>query len=167
MRTMKIADQDSVVVNGFHPHQLAHYTDHGRYLSVMLISSDTSWSKLRDEMLGNTYPEKAIPDSIRGILHKDSKDYGFDSVTIPNNAMHLSAGPAEALFEIDNFLNVPFGIDFLKEEANLAKKLKLEGVSDEYIKKIIHDKDVHSMLEHKDTEEAVKVIKGKFKSEAS
>jgi len=167
VRTMKIADKETVVVNGFHPHQLAHYTGPGRYLAIMLLSSDTSWAKLRTEMLGETFPEKALPGSIRGTMYGKAHDFGFDSVTIANNIMHLSAGPSEALFEIDNFLKAPFGIDFIKEEANLAKKLKAEGINDNYIKEIINDKEVHSLLEHKDTEEAVKIIKERFNSKAS
>jgi nucleoside diphosphate kinase len=167
VRTMKIADSDTVVVNGFHPHQLAHYTDPGRFVAVMLVSSDTPWARLRTEMLGETFPEKALPASIRGKLYANPGDYGFDKVSIVNNVMHLSAGPTEALFEIDNFLKAPFGIDFIKEEANLAKRLKDEGISEEYIRKVINDKDLHSQLEHKETSEAVSVIKNKFNSKAS
>jgi hypothetical protein len=167
VRTMKIADCDTVVVNGFHPHQLAHFTDPGRFIAIMLVSSDTPWAELRAEMLGETFPEKARPDSIRGKLYANPKDYGFDKVSIVNNVMHLSAGPTEALFEIDNFLKAPFGIDFMKEEANLAKRLKDEGVDEEIIRKVLNDKDLHSQLEHKDTEEAVKIIKNKFNLKAS
>ena len=164
VRTMKIAGKETVVVNGFHPHQLAHYTSPGRYLAVMLVSSNTPWAKLRSEMLGETFPEKALPDSIRGVMFANAKNYGFNKVTIANNIMHLSAGPTEALFEIDNFLRAPFGIDIIKDGANLARRLKEEGVSQEYIRKMINDKEIHSQLEHKDTEEAVRLVKNKFSS---
>lgn len=162
VRTMKINNEEIVVVDGFHPHQLAHYTEEDRHLGVMLVSSNTPWSKLRDEMLGATFPESANPDSIRGFLFKNASDYGFDKVGIDNNIMHLSAGPTEALFEIDNFLNSPFGIDFLEKEAKLAEELLLAGVSKENVKKVLTDKELHNELEHKDTDEAVKVIKKKF-----
>lgn len=163
VRTMKIGDEEVVVVNGFHPHQLAHYTEGGRYLGTMLVSSDRDWSILRTEMLGETFPEKASPTSIRGMLYKDAKEYGFETVTIANNVLHLSAGPTEALFEIDNFLNRPFGIDFIKEEANLSKMLQNEGVNEEEIRKIINDKDIHNILEHKNTSDAIEIIKGKLR----
>lgn len=163
VRTLKIADRDTVVVDGFHPHQLAHYTETDRNLGVMLVSSDSKWSTLRTEMLGETFPEKADPNSIRGTLHHNANDYGFDSVKIENNIMHLSAGPTEALFEIDNFLRDSFGIDFIKSEAKLAEKLLLEGLSEEKIRSILADKELHGQLEHKDTDEAVMLIKNKFK----
>jgi hypothetical protein len=164
VRTMKINGKETVVVDGFHPHQLAHYTESNRHLGVMLVSSNTPWSILRDEMLGNTFPENAIPDSIRGFLFKNADKYGFEKVGIDNNILHLSAGPTESLFEIDNFLKEPFGIDFIKEEAKLAESLLFAGVKAEDIKKVLNDKELHSILEHKDTEEAVEVIKQKFKS---
>jgi hypothetical protein len=167
VRTMKIGDKETVVIDGFHPHQLAHYTETDRNLGVMLVSSDTAWSTLRTEMLGETFPEKALENSIRGTLHNHAKDYGFQKVMIDNNIMHLSAGPSEALFEIDNFLRAPFGVDFIKEEAKLAEKLLLESFSAEEINDLIHNKEVHGMLEHKDTDEAVKIVKEKFKSKVS
>ncbi len=163
VRTMKINGEEIVVVDGFHPHQLAHYTESDRHLGVMLVSSDTPWQKLRQEMLGETFPENALPDSIRGEIYSKAKDYGFEKVAIENNIMHLSAGPSEALFEIDNFLNTPFGIDFIEKEAKLAERLLLEGVSKEKIKGILNDKDLHSELEHKDTDEAIETIKRKLK----
>ena len=159
---MKINGEEIVVVDGFHPHQLAHYTESDRHLGVMLVSSDTPWAKLRDEMLGSTFPQNALPDSIRGTLHNHANDYGFDKVGIENNIMHLSAGPTEALFEIDNFLRESFAVDYLKREAKLAEKLLSAGVSAENIKKVLTDKDLHGELEHKDTDEAVEVIKNKF-----
>lgn len=162
-RVMKIKDKDTVVIDGFHPHQLAHYTESNRHLGVMLVSSDTSWSKLRTEMLGETFPEKALPDSIRGTMHLHANDYGFEKVLIENNIMHLSAGPTEAMFEIDNFLNSPFGIDFIEKEAKLAESLLLAGISKDKVRQVINDKDLHSELEHKDTDEAVEIIKKKFK----
>lgn len=164
VRTMKINGEETVVVDGFHPHQLAHYTETDRHLGVMLVTSNTPWAKLRDEMLGNTFPEKALPDSIRGAIFEKSNDFGFKKVGIENNIMHLSAGPTEALFEIDNFLHAPFAIDFLKEEAKLAERLLSAGVSPENVQKVLTDKDLHNELEHKDTDEAVDIIKKKFQS---
>jgi len=164
VRTMKINGEETVVVDGFHPHQLAHYTETDRHLGVMLVSSNTPWAKLRDEMLGSTFPEKALPDSIRGAIFTKANDFGFKKVGIENNILHLSAGPTEALFEIDNFLHAPFAIDFLKEEAKLAERLLSAGVSAENVRKVLTDKDLHNELEHKDTDEAVEIIKKKFRN---
>ncbi len=163
VRTMKINGEEMVIVDGFHPHQLAHYTESDRHLGVLLVSSNTPWVKLRDEMLGSTFPGKALSDSIRGSIFAKANDFGFKKVGIENNIMHLSAGPTEALFEIDNFLHAPFAIDFLKGEAKLAERLLFAGISSENVRKVLTDKELHNELEHKDTDEAVEVIKKKFK----
>lgn len=166
VRSMVIKNETVVVVNGFHPHQLAHYTASGRQLVVMLVSSNTSWSILRDEMLGSTFPEKASPKSIRGIMHQKAKDYGFESVKIENNIMHLSAGPTEALFEMDNFFKEALGIDILEKQVKLAAQLQKSGLTKDQISKLMTDQEIHSELEHKDTKEAVKTIKKKFLSKS-
>jgi len=162
-RVLKIKGEETAVINGFHPHQLAHYTENDRHIGVMLVSSNTNWDKLRNEMLGHGFPDEALPESIRGHIYRNKEDYGFKSVGIENNIMHLSAGPTEALFEIDNFLRAPFGLDFLEKEAKLAEELLLAGVSKENVKKVLTDKELHNELEHKDTDEAVEIIKKKFK----
>ncbi|MFN8531945.1 MAG: hypothetical protein U0556_00155 [Dehalococcoidia bacterium] len=54
--------------------------------------------------MGNTFPERAASDSIRGELFQHAADYGMRTVSISNNGVHLSAGPFEAAFEIGNFL---------------------------------------------------------------
>lgn len=157
VRTMN-ARSDTVVVDGFHPHQLAHFTETDRNLGLMVVSSDTAWSTLRTEMLGETFPNKALPTSISGTLHNSPTEYGFKQVMIDNNVLHLSAGPTEAIFELNNFLKEPFGIDFIDSEANLAEKLLAKGMSKEKILKVLNDKDLHNELEHKDTDEAVEKI---------
>lgn len=166
VRPMSLKNETVVVVNGFHPHQLAHYTANGRKLAVLLVSSNTSWNTLRDEMLGSTFPEKANPKSIRGMMHSKASDYGFETVKIENNIMHLSAGPTEALFEMTNFLESSLGIDIVDSEAKLVSKLKKSGLTKDKIKELLTNQELHSKLEHKDTKEAVKIIKKKFKSEA-
>lgn len=162
VKTMKVADEEVVVVNGFHPHQLAHYTEPGHYLAVMLVASNTPWDKLRREMLGETFPEKALPSSIRGHIYSHASDFGFEKVGIENNIMHLSAGPTEAAFEIDNFFKEPFGIDFIEKEAKLAEKLLMEGIKPEKIRELLNNKALHAELEHKDTDEAIEIIKRKI-----
>lgn len=157
-RILKIKGEETVIINGFHPHQLAHYTETDRHVGVMLVSSNTSWDRLRNEMLGHGFPDEALPNSIRGYVYRHKEDFGFEKVGIENNIMHLSAGPTEALFEIDNFLNLPLGIDFIEKEARLAELLLLKGFSKEKIRAILNNKDLHNKLEHKDTDEAVETI---------
>ncbi|MBN1582216.1 MAG: hypothetical protein JXA89_16040 [Anaerolineae bacterium] len=95
--------QNLILVNGFHPLQLSHYTNPKHRIVVILLHSNTDWAILRNQMIGATFPEKAVPQSIRGTLYAQPEKFGLDSVSIANNGVHLSAGPFEALFEIVNF----------------------------------------------------------------
>ncbi|MHA7820264.1 MAG: hypothetical protein ACX930_11515 [Erythrobacter sp.] len=105
VESFDIADKRSVVVNGFHPYQLEHFTGAGREICLILVNSDLPWAMLRQDMLGDTFPEKADENSIRGHLNRNAAAYGFDEVTIANNCAHMSAGPFEAAFEFKNFLS--------------------------------------------------------------
>jgi hypothetical protein len=80
-------------------------------------------------MLGDTFPERAAPGSIRGELHRDPERFGFKSVTISNNAAHLSAGPFEAVFELSNFLSAVPGLDFEIGITRQARHFKSQGLS--------------------------------------
>jgi hypothetical protein len=161
-RVMKFPDREFILVNGFHPNQLTHFTSPDRHILVMVGHSDSSWKSLREEMVGDTFPERAHEESIRGKLNRHPKDFGFEKVDKTNNVIHLSAGPTEGLFEIDNFLGKPFAVDIILQEALLAAKLKKEGLSDETIRTILTDKDLHSEAEHKDTPEVVEMIKRRY-----
>lgn len=99
-----IKDKKLILVNGFHPAQLMHFTKSSRKIVLLLLHSDTEWKILKNNMVGNTFPEKADSVSIRGELFKNHDKYGAKNVSISNNFVHLSAGPFEALFELKNFL---------------------------------------------------------------
>lgn len=101
-----ICDRDVVIVNGFHPFQLEHYTANDRSIVLMLLHSATPWRILRQEMLGDAFPEKAEHGSIRETLYAKAQSFGFSEVTIANNCVHLSAGPYESMFELANFLSI-------------------------------------------------------------
>ncbi|CAN5305916.1 hypothetical protein BH10PAT1_BH10PAT1_2820 [soil metagenome] len=160
VREMKVKNETVVVVNGFHPNQLLHYTHVEHEVIMMTVASNKAWKEVREDMIGESFPDKAKPRSIRGTLFNNPGEYGFERIGIDNNVIHLSAGPTEGLFEMDNFLNNAFGIDIIKEEALLALRLKNEGLSEKDIRKIMSSKKVHDELEHKDTDYAVTFIKG-------
>lgn len=102
----------TVIVNGFHPYQLEHFTGSGRKICLLLLNSDLPWRMLRVRMLGDTFPEKALPGSIRGDLNRSAADYGFADVTIANNCAHMSAGTYEAVFEFKNFMSGVSDLEF-------------------------------------------------------
>jgi len=117
-----------ILVNGFHPAQLLHFTDPTHRIVLVLVHSDTAWGTLRNEMVGATFPEKAVPHSIRGTLYAHAEDYGLGTVSIANNGVHLSAGPFEGLFEINNFFGKILDLDIEKQPPLLLKKMLAAGL---------------------------------------
>ena len=154
-----------ILVNGFHPAQLAHFTETAHRIALMLLHSDTPWANLRDQMIGDTFPERAETGSIRGQLHANPAHYGFDEVTIANNGVHLSAGPFEAMFEIANFFGTLVGADISSTPPRIVKTMLAAGIAkeDAYRAKDNPDvddgegetTDLFDATEHMDTDAAV------------
>lgn len=161
-----------VLVNGFHPAQLAHFTDPTHRIVLLLVHSNTAWSTLRNDMVGVTFPEKAASGSIRGSLYANPAQYGFESVTIANNGVHLSAGPYEGLFEITNFFGKLLDLDPLDQVPNVLNRLEKAGIPAQQGLIALQnptvslgDKttDLYSATEDMDTDAAVDLLKRTLK----
>lgn len=100
---VKHNNTDLYIINGFHPPQLEHFITENRLITTINISGNCDWKIARKEMIGNTYPEKATSETIRGILYKNYVDFGFNNVSYVINSVHLSAGPLEGLIELRRF----------------------------------------------------------------
>lgn len=159
---------DFLLVNGFHPAQLFHFTDSTHRIVLVLVHSDTAWGTLRNAMVGATFPEKAVPNSIRGTLYAHPDDYGLGSVSIANNGVHLSAGPFEGLFEINNFFGHILDLDVRKQPPLILKKMLAAGLSMEDALKALDNPivtempkptDLFTATEDVDTDAAVAIWK--------
>jgi hypothetical protein len=93
------------------------------------LHSNNGWSALKNSMVGATFPDKAEPASIRGTLYANPGEYGFESVSIANNTVHLSAGPFEGLFEINNFLGKILKLDPTQIQPHLVRQLVAKGLT--------------------------------------
>lgn len=126
----EVGGEEFIMVNGFHPAQLAHFTAPDRKITLLLLHSDAPWRVLRRRMLGDTFPEKALPGSIRGTLYYNALPYGLGHVNIANNCVHLSAGPFEALLELNNFLCRTETVAYTAEMSRVARLMKEAGLPD-------------------------------------
>jgi hypothetical protein len=113
----------TLVVNGFHPSQLTHFTDVDRKMVLFVVNSDLPWATLRRSTIGDTFPGQAAPGSIRRLIYENSAFYGLDDVSVANNYCHLSAGPFEALFELNNFFSSLTGTQFKLDDCRLPRYL--------------------------------------------
>jgi len=153
-------DQPFILVNGFHPSQLAHFTRPDHRILLMLLHTNTDWKALKFDLVGDTFPERANPDSIRGMLYGDPEQYGQTDVGINTNGVHLSAGPFEAAFEVVNFFGPILDLDPAITPPLALKKAVASGFSREAAAALlknpqIDDSDLFSATENMNTDDAV------------
>ncbi len=129
VKTADRGDRKIILVNAFHPEQLNHFIDPTHRIALFLIHSNNGWSALKNSMVGATFPDKAEPGSIRGTLYANPGEYGFESVSIANNAVHLSAGPFEGLFEINNFLGKILKLDPTTTQPHAVRQMVAQGLT--------------------------------------
>jgi hypothetical protein len=125
-----------ILINGFHPGQLNHFTAPDHRIALFLVHSDTAWKALRGDMVGNTYPEKAASTSMRGAFFAEPARYGLGHVDISTNGVHLSAGPFEGVFEILNFFGSLTQDETSRPLPLLVKGLMARGQSSEAALKV-------------------------------
>ncbi|MDP2876816.1 MAG: nucleoside-diphosphate kinase, partial [Holophaga sp.] len=117
-----------LLVNGFYPNQAHHFTAPGQRVVLMMLHSDLPWRVLRREMLGDTYPDKAQPGSIRRNLLAQKDALGLARVDITSNFVHLSAGPFEGAGELVNFFRGLQSASFRLEDSRMETFWKEAGL---------------------------------------
>ncbi|MDY6874363.1 MAG: hypothetical protein SVR81_10465, partial [Chloroflexota bacterium] len=150
-----------LLVNGFHPSQLAHFTNPDHRIVLMLLHTDTDWEAMKFDLVGDTFPERARPSSIRGALYANPAQYGQTEVGINTNGVHLSAGPFEAAFEVVNFFGSLQDMDPAKTPPQAIQQSISAGFSQEQALALLNnpevdDSDLFSETENMNTDEAVR-----------
>ena len=153
-----------ILVNGFHPSQLEHFTRPDHRIYLMLLHTDTDWEAMKFDLVGDTFPERAKPGSIRGELFKEPDRYGQDEVSINTNGVHLSAGPFEAAFEVVNFFGPLLNLDPQKTPPLVITQAIQAGFSMERAIGLLEnptvgESDLFSMTENMNTAQAVALAK--------
>ena len=139
---IKMDNEIVYLVNGFHPRQLKQFTEKGRSIIVMTLSSDLNWKEARTNFIGATNPEAAMEGSIRRTLLEQKDALGLDEISQGVNGVHLSAGPVEGLVELRRY-----NTDFSKNEDkaftdfSFGRKLQ-EQFTAEQLEKIISNENV-------------------------
>ncbi len=157
-------DQPFILVNGFHPSQLLHFTREDHQIVLMLLHTDTTWDEMKFDLVGDTFPERAKPGSIRGKLFADPQKYGQEEVGINTNGVHLSAGPFEAAFEVVNFFGKLIDLDPMQTPPLAIERAIQAGIPKEKALSLLdnpelNDRDLFSETENLDTDDAVRRAK--------
>jgi nucleoside diphosphate kinase len=151
----------ALVLNGFHPAQVEYYTAPGRAILVFEGVTGTEWEKLRTDLLGATDPSKAAEGSIRAELLSRAGEFGLKEVDQGHNALHASAGPVEALAELERFLGVEL------QETRAGSALLEAGFSSDEVRELMsnsivdEDKGLSSFdaTEEVDTSPAIETLR--------
>ena len=158
---------DSIVlINGFHPSQLMHFTRKDHRILLMLIHTDADWYDLKFDLVGDTFPERANPKSIRGQLYAKPKEYGQAEVGINTNGVHLSAGPFEAAFEVVNFFGDILSLNIEKTPPLAIKRAVELGFDQSHALSLLDnppvgESDLFSETENMNTLEAIQFAQEK------
>ncbi len=153
-----------ILVNGFHPSQLVHFTKEEHRILLMLLHTNTDWYDLKFDLVGDTFPENAKTDSIRGMLYGNPQYYGLEKVGVNTNGVHLSAGPFEAAFEVVNFFGALLNLDPAKSPPLAIRKAINACMSEDQALRllenpIINDKDLFTQTENQNTDTAINLAK--------
>lgn len=156
-----------LLVNGFHPSQLLHFTREDHRILLMLIHTDADWYDLKFDLVGDTFPERANPESIRGQLYKKPENYGQKEVGINTNGVHLSAGPFEAAFEVVNFFGDILSINSEKTPPLAIKRAVELGIDQSQALLFLNnpplgESDLFSKTENLNTIEAIRFAQEKM-----
>ncbi|MBG0787152.1 MAG: hypothetical protein H0S79_18815 [Anaerolineaceae bacterium] len=155
--------QPILLVNGFHPSQLAHFTRPDHRIVLMLLHTNTDWERMKFCLVGDTFPERAKPDSIRGMLYADPEKYGQAEVGINTNGVHLSAGPFEAAYEVVNFFGNLLNLDPAATPPAAIQRSIDAGVPRDLAFNLLEnpevdDSDLFSETENLDTKDAIHFV---------
>jgi hypothetical protein len=156
-------EQPILLVNGFHPSQLAHFTRPDHRILLMLLHTNTDWDRMKFSLVGDTFPERAKPASIRGKLYADPEKFGQAEVGINTNGVHLSAGPYEAAFEVVNFFGNLLDLDPTATPPAAIQRSIDVGVPRDLALSLldnppVDDSDLFSETENLDTKDAIHFV---------
>jgi hypothetical protein len=129
-------NKPALVVNGFHPQQLAHFTASNRSIAVMTVRSTGDWKTLRDKMLGATNPANAQPGSLRRIVLDQKAALGLAAVDQGNNAAHFSAGPLEGMIEVIRYFSTT-ARPLLPVDTCFGRLLEQAGITDAQVEQLM------------------------------
>lgn len=168
---VKLDDDKVYLINGFHGRQLKQFTDAGKSIIVMSLSTDADWSDARSNFIGATDPSKANAGSLRRAFLDNKERLGLPDVSQGANGVHLSAGPIEALVELQRY-NSNFANGEAKELTafSFGKQLA-EAFGADVVKAIVSNSNVDvdgkstsvfDLTEEKNSSEALEILKSVF-----
>ncbi len=165
---IKEGNDEIYLVNGFHPKQLVHFTENGRSIVTLYLSSDIDWTTARNQFIGKTNPSDALPGSLRRELLDRKTDFGLETVNSSKNGFHLSAGPVEGLVELMRYcsdysagiIRNPADFEFGRNLLESFSPVQVAGIcTNNNVEHNGTQISVFDLTEEKNADEALKLLK--------
>ncbi|WP_327341277.1 hypothetical protein [Streptomyces europaeiscabiei] len=134
---------DLVVLNPFHPQQVAHFTAPGGAVALLECWSELALPTIRRDLIGATDPRDAEPHSIKGTLLREGASLGLDRVSTRRNGVHVSPGAPEGMATIVRYFSAG-GAAIRPEDTAFGRRLTEAGLSAEAVAWVAGDPDVVS-----------------------
>jgi len=158
--------EDLVILNPFHPQQVAHFTASGVAVALLECRSDLALPTIRRDLIGATDPMDADPNSIKGILRRERESLGLGRVSTRRNGVHMSPGAVEGMATIVRYFSADDSPIRLEEtafgrrlvEAGLSTDTVAWAGSDPYIETEDHAGSLFELTEDMDWTDAVRFV---------
>ncbi|GAA0661816.1 hypothetical protein GCM10009548_31560 [Streptomyces malaysiensis subsp. malaysiensis] len=158
--------EDLIILNPFHPQQVAHFTAPGGAVALLECWSDLALPEIRRDLIGATDPRDAQPHSIKGILLRERRSLGLDRVSTRCNGVHVSPGAPEGMATIVRYFSAG-GSPIRPEDTAFGRRLTEAGLSadmvewvgnDPYVETGEHVGPLFELTEDMDWADAVKFV---------
>jgi nucleoside diphosphate kinase len=138
---LRMLGQTIVVLNPFHAFQLIDYLNPTKAIVALEVCTDRSWLDIRRELIGTTNPADAQPQSLRKTFLSRKSELSLPNIGRSSNGVHASAGPLEAMVEIDRFFSCAAANIGLANTA-FGTELRMFGISEQHIEKVAQNPNV-------------------------
>lgn len=160
---VNIENTELVLLNGFHPAQLKHFTSADSRTIAFEYRADKPWSYLRNGVAGATDPARAMEGSLRHDFLRMREELGLREVSVNRNGIHLSAGPVEGCAELIRFFSTD-DFEVSMNDTVLGSELNRAGVSSNRVSAALGNAIMHlgesifDATEEMDIDNAIRLI---------
>ena len=98
--------EELVVLNPFHPQQVAHFTTPGGAIALLECRAGLALPRIRRDLIGATDPAEAAPGSVKGVLYRECASLGLGRVSTRRNGVHVSPGAVEGMATMLRYFSV-------------------------------------------------------------
>jgi hypothetical protein len=128
----RVDGEDLVVLNPFHPQQVAHFTAAGGAIALLECWSELALPVIRRTLIGTTDPLDAEPESLKGILFREATALGLGKISTRRNAVHVSPGAVEGMATIARYFSAG-GSVIRPQDTAFGRRLLAAGLSAEQV----------------------------------